>query len=579
MGTIVDDTWIIDGVAGERYPAWTRGNAADVFPDPVTPLMWTFYLRPGLGKGLRDAYIDFGVVDWDEIDHPDDPDMFNCFGGYFFNPLSINRVMGARMPGSTPEAIDKAYFDDHPDVPPYVEEAWHHSERHAAKLAGSMAWVMSAEGLPELDAEKALAQRLRAARPVLEELPEAALLARARSMVPYLQQMFETGMKASFGAAVGPGVLGAICESLGDPTMTISLLAGIDVDSAEPSFAMWDLSRQARPSAEVGAIFVEGPDGLLERLRASTSSEVASFVSDFDEFLVAYGSRGPNEWDLIAKVWETNPEIALAAIDRMRLSGDDHSPRDRHDASVAERARVEADIRERLAGDSAALETFDAALRSASVFLSGRERYKTACVKVVSEIRMCFRELGRRMVERGVLSRVEQIFMLLASELDAFRHEPERFSAVLHERDAFYLSLYDVEPIFIVNGSVPPLSTWPKRRDRTVVAARAGDVLHGSAGSGGSAEGRARVVLSPADPFALEPGDVLIAPNTDPSWTPLFIPAAAVVVEVGAMGSHAMIVCRELGIPCVASVADATRRIEDGATIRVDGNAGTVTIL
>ena len=123
--------------------------------------------------------------------------------------------MGARMPGSTPEATDRAYFDDHPDVPPYVEEPWHVSERHSAMLADSMAWVMSAKGLPALDEEKALAQRLRADRPVLEDLPDAALLARARSMVPYLQQMFETGMKASFGAAIGPGVLAGICDSRG----------------------------------------------------------------------------------------------------------------------------------------------------------------------------------------------------------------------------------------------------------------------------------------------------------------------------------------------------------------------------
>ena len=71
---------------------------------------------------------------------------------------------------------------------------------------------------------------------------------------------------------------------------------------------------------------------------------------------------------------------------------------------------------------------------------------------------------------------------------------------------------------------------------------------------------------------------MLIAPQTDPSWVPLFVPAAAVVVNVGAMGSHAMIVSRELGIPCVASVVDATDIIPDGAMVTVDGNAGTVTI-
>jgi pyruvate,water dikinase len=79
--------------------------------------------------------------------------------------------------------------------------------------------------------------------------------------------------------------------------------------------------------------------------------------------------------------------------------------------------------------------------------------------------------------------------------------------------------------------------------------------------------------------LALEPGDVLIAPITDPAWTPLFVPAAAVVVNVGAQVSHAVIVSRELGIPCVVSVLDATQRIPDGALVTVDGTTGTVTLV
>ena len=98
-------------------------------------------------------------------------------------------------------------------------------------------------------------------------------------------------------------------------------------------------------------------------------------------------------------------------------------------------------------------------------------------------------------------------------------------------------------------------------------------------GCPGVATGRARVILDAADPSALDPGDVLVAPFTDPAWTPLFVPAAAVVVDVGAQLSHAVIVSRELGIPCAVSVKDATRRIPDGALVRVDGDAGTVTLL
>ena len=106
-----------------------------------------------------------------------------------------------------------------------------------------------------------------------------------------------------------------------------------------------------------------------------------------------------------------------------------------------------------------------------------------------------------------------------------------------------------------------------------------GESLQGMPGCTGIAEGTARIILDRNDPGALEPGDILVAPLTDPSWTPLFVPAAAVVVDVGAPLSHAIIVSRELGIPCVVSATDGTRRIPDGSKISVDGNTGLITIL
>jgi len=459
-----------------------------------------------------------------------------------------------------------------------VAEDWHESPRHAEKLAVTMASAMTVTAMPDLDDEKAIADGLRATRPDLSRISEGLVLARARSVVPYLQQAFCSGMIASSNMSIGPGALGAICDALGDPTVTIRLLAGVEVDSAKPAFAMWELSRRARASAELNAAFEAGVTDLLDRLKASGSPDATAFLAAFDEFLFQYGSRGPGEWDLVAKAWEPYPYVALGAIDRMRVSPDEQSPVTRHDASVAERDRLLTDIRAKLAGDPDTLATFEAALRSSELHLAGRERYKTNCIKLVGEIRMCMLELGRRFVARGIFDMPEQIYMLLTEELDELRHEPARFTAVARDRWARYQALYDLEPPFVVNATVPPMSTWKLKADHVVAEAVAGTVLTGSCGSGGVATGRARVILDPTDPFALEPGDILVAPNTDPSWVPLFIPAGAAVVNVGAMGSHAMIVSRDLGIPCVVSVTDATQRIPDGAIITVDGNAGTVTI-
>jgi len=105
-------------------------------------------------------------------------------------------------------------------------------------------------------------------------------------------------------------------------------------------------------------------------------------------------------------------------------------------------------------------------------------------------------------------------------------------------------------------------------------------VLRGLGVSAGKASGPARVIMSTESALEVElhPGEVLIAPFTDAPWTPLFVPAAAVVVETGGVLSHAATVAREYGIPAVVAVKGATRLIRDGQTITVDGMAGTVTL-
>jgi pyruvate,water dikinase len=168
--------------------------------------------------------------------------------------------------------------------------------------------------------------------------------------------------------------------------------------------------------------------------------------------------------------------------------------------------------------------------------------------------------------------------MVTGDELDEFQIHPDRYTEKLTARHDQYLTLFDLEPPFAVDGVVAPLAEWKRRSVARVDKAASGDVLTGVAASSGVATGVARVILDPSQLDEFEPGDVLVAPQTDPSWAPLFLVASAVVVNVGAVGSHAMIVSRELGIPCVPSVADATLRIPSGVTVTVDGNNGTVTI-
>jgi rifampicin phosphotransferase len=122
---------------------------------------------------------------------------------------------------------------------------------------------------------------------------------------------------------------------------------------------------------------------------------------------------------------------------------------------------------------------------------------------------------------------------------------------------------------------LPETSIWAKlmpwnRKNTT------GDVLTGVASSAGKVTGTARVLFGPEDFGKMKHGDVLVAVTTTPAWTPLFAMASAIVTDLGGPLSHSSIVAREYGIPAVVSTGVATRRIQDGQTITVDGGAGTV---
>lgn len=568
---MLQDRWITDRTPTERFPDYTRANAGEVLANPVTPLGWTWCWESGVVLGCRAGFVSYGVFDLDEYGDP--PETFGSFGGYFYNSLTQARLMGVRMPGASPEAIDDAYFDAHPDVPPYVAKPWHESPEHSAKLEQTGGYLVTTDRHQPIEDQKVLAAELRASRPDLSALSDEELVARARSIQPHIVDMFEQHVWASLGASTGPGILGAILGALGRPDDTVRLLTGIGgVDSADIGRALWLLSREVRRSPELAAAYDAGLDGLDERLAGTP------YAAQIDAFVYEHGSRGPDEWDPGADSYETTPRLMHAQIDVMRRQDDDADPVAALQRNAAERDRLAGEIRGLLADDAETLAMFEAGMKAGGVWMAARERCKGNNIRTIHEVRVCFDELGRRMAARGHLDDPKTIYMLLENEIDAYLADPASFADELAERRVDFATLMTLEPPFIVNGSCPPLGEWPRKADLAIHAVAAGDVLSGVACSPGTVTARARVLLDATDPSALEPGDILVTVNTDPSWTPLFLAAGAVITNVGAIGSHASIVSRELGIPCVASVADASRRIPDGAIVTVDGAAGTVTI-
>ena len=577
----MQDKWFTDHPPSERYPHYTRANAGEVLPTPASPLGQTYGFDNAIGHGFQEASIVMGA--YEEDDYRDGkPEMVTFFGGYFYINMSCVRIQAVRNPAITVDQLDLAFFGDRTDTPPYEPHPKDEKPHLQEKIDAHMQFVLTTSHWPELEEEKKRAAQIRADRPHLNSLTDDELVAHLRNLHPFIRDFTTNQMVAATSSGIPPGMLGAVAEAISDPTMPMRVLAGLgDVDSAAPSFALWELSRLIRGDGELSAVFDEGVDGLLDRIETLDSLNAQQFRDDFDNFVYEYGSRGPNEWELSAHTWETDPSIPLRTLDQVRKQPDEKNPQNGADSASEERQQVVEEVRAKLAelGNEELVGVFEGALVGANQMVF-RERAKTSLVRVLHESRMAIRELGKRHTESGTLSDPEHIFMLLDEELESFVADPSRYSALLHDRYENWLKLWDLTPpFFLRDGIIPPLTEWETRAPTAESALSEGDVLAGTAGCPGVVTGRARIVRDPTSPPDLEPGDIMVAPLTDPAWTPLFLAVDGVVVNVGGQVSHAVIVSREMGVPCVVSVADATERIEDGATITVDGTNGNVTLI
>ncbi|MDX3778044.1 PEP-utilizing enzyme [Streptomyces europaeiscabiei] len=567
-------SWITDWQRSERLPHYTRANAGETLPEPASPLGWTLVWGRGL-HGWRKGFVGFGIYHEEEVAGPRPP-FVGMFGGYFYLNLSHMRLFGIRM-GQTADQIDAAFVGQRSDTPAYVAHPDDQDGELTAKAGGTLQRMLGQTNFPEADADRERLRRLRRERPDPSGLSDAELVAYARSLLDQVETTFQRHVESSLPASVGPAILGPLCASVDRPGDMLDLIGGLgDVDSASPSDGLWTLSRQVAASAELTALFDEGP-AAVERALDGAIGDVKAFRDAFEEFLATSGDRGPNEWDIHALSWEAAPVQALALVDRIRHSSDDGSPAARRARLSSRREQTAREIRDALAEDAQPM--FDAGMHASQVWIPARERTKANCVTVVNEIRMAVRELGRRGVEAGRLAAPEDVMMLLDTELDDYVADPEAFGPVIAQRLQEYAGLHELEPpFFIADDARTEIDTWPRRAEERTEAAVEGDALSGVGGSHGTYTGRVRVVTDPASCEALEPGEVLVAPITDAAWTPLFLVAGAAVVDVGAINSHAVVVCRELGIPAVISVEGGTRRLRDGMVITVDGDRGTVTV-
>lgn len=191
-------------------------------------------------------------------------------------------------------------------------------------------------------------------------------------------------------------------------------------------------------------------------------------------------------------------------------------------------------------------------------------------------MRAMLRELSRRWQEAGVIDQPDDIYFLTLEQMIALVGAPTPMQAVVQANRADYeASQARGWPDIIRDGQ----EIWQSEGESLAVGASVEGQWQGVAGSPHVVTGAARIIRGPEDFHCLGKGEILVAPSTDPAWTPLFALASAVVTEVGGILSHGAIVAREYGIPAVMGVRGITAALSTGQVVQVDGNRGRVQVV
>jgi rifampicin phosphotransferase len=368
-------------------------------------------------------------------------------------------------------------------------------------------------------------------------------------------------------AALATVRLRLLLTLLGQGSQLPVLLSGAENKTVEANQALEELARKARADADLANVFSAHEPEQLQSVLAERPSGRA-FLAELHAFLDSYGHREGVISTVLQPTWKDAPEVVLGIIKGFAA----HQPRPLDDLQTdkpAWQAAQDELLQRPLLRFAPLRSAFLKILAEARVLLQIREDTHFYATLPMPVLRRTSLELGRRLVAAGVLDSPEDVFHIKLDELEQVGGKlppplnlAAEFQTVVMERKEGRARLEDT-----------PLVD-PRLFPQTSVAADA--LLRGTPGSPGVAEGPVRIVHDASEFGKLLPGEVLVAPYTNPAWTPLFQRAVAVVVDSGSPASHAAIVAREYGIPAVMATVTGTQTLHNGERIRVDGSQGLV---
>ncbi len=342
------------------------------------------------------------------------------------------------------------------------------------------------------------------------------------------------------------------------------------------NLAVGDLADLARQSPQLVALFGQlGDDSQAWLVQAAQIEGSGPFFQAWELFMAKYGARGPSEIDIRSRHWYEEP-LPLLQVIATYLQQEAGCQRTQHQKLAAARetavSRLITQSNHGLFGwlRTRLVKRLIHVVRYASVL---REHHKFMMVQIVRVVKEVLQETAVHLTNSQKLAQPDDIWFLTWPELLAIWDETgSKFVELIPARRADLVRFQRMTPPMMItsDGETPVVKYH--------VADAPPGALVGNPVSAGVVEGVVRVIHDPQIE-TLNPGEILVAPFTDPGWTPLFISASGLIMEVGGSLTHGSVVAREYGIPAVVGVREATKLLQTGQRVRIDGNRGVIEIL
>jgi pyruvate,water dikinase len=509
---------------------WSTGNFGEAMPGVMTPLGWTFW-GPTADRATRGAFASMGALTKAEATYPTDPHerVANVFYGRVAGKVNFLVGIGDRLPGTTGAAVAEQVVGAMP-----AELTSVHTRKRYAAIALRFPYSF------------------------------ATINRRVRAVAAETHAWWEAGIHATTGLTRDQAA-----EQLLEANRRFDHIVtehGLHVLCAtQPVYDQ--LSRLVGP--EQVTSFMSGYGAHAESAIVTDMWAASRGRLTIEEVVRRHGYHGPNEGEISGRVWREDDAGLRNLLEAYRAMPDSADPALGESRKRAERAALETGLLASLPVIKRPAARIVLCLAAAIIPMRGVG--KAAFLQSLDMARAAARRVGELLVAEGLLADVEDVFYLTVDEVASPPTDAKDLVSRRRERRAYYETL-QIPAAWLGNPqAVVRLALSDDRVDDI-------DLVEGVGASPGVVEGTVRVVSSPDD-VAIEPGEILVAPTTDPSWASVMFLSGALVVDIGGALSHAAIVARELGIPCVVNTKTGTQQLRTGDRVRVDGAAGRVQVL